>query len=178
MTPSAPDVPKVLVAYASKHGSTAEIAEAIAAELSERGVAADCVEVGAVSSLEGYASVVLGSAVYMKRWRHGAQQFLKHHRDELAARPFWIFSSGPLEDTTDDAWTEPGKVVALAEELGVREHVVFGGALPADPHGFIEKSMVRNAAPGTEDHRDWDQIRAWADRIAAELAPDGPAQTG
>ena len=65
---------RVLVAYGSKHGSTAEIAEAIAATLREAGLQADCVKAGDVRSLEGYDAVVLGSAVYMRRWRRAASQ--------------------------------------------------------------------------------------------------------
>ena len=60
---------RVLVAYGSRHGSTAEIAEAIAATLREAGLAVDCRKAGEVDSLDGYDAVVLGSAVYMRRWR-------------------------------------------------------------------------------------------------------------
>ena len=76
----------VLVAYASKHGSTEEIAEAIAASLRECGLAADCVAAGAVNSLEGYDAVVLGSAVYMRPWRREARRFLHSHASSASGR--------------------------------------------------------------------------------------------
>ncbi|HWK26256.1 MAG TPA: flavodoxin domain-containing protein [Solirubrobacter sp.] len=155
----------VLVVYASKHGSTAEIAEAITATLRESGVAADCAEAGDVTSLDGYGAVVLGSAVYMRRWRREARHFLDRHADELAARPLWIFSSGPAGDPAKDnpRWSEPPKVIAKAERLGAREHVVFGGYMPG--------RAGENLPPAFRDRRDWDEIAAWARTIAAALVP-------
>jgi menaquinone-dependent protoporphyrinogen oxidase len=161
--------PRVLVAFASKHGSTAEIAEAIADELRRNGLHADCRPAGDVKDLSGYDAVVLGSAVYIKRWRHDARHLLHKHGKELAARAFWIFSSGPFGEHPDPAWAEPPKVVKEAEKLGVRGHVVFGGRLPVEPSGFIEKAMVRDTPPEAADLRDWDEIRGWAAGIGAVL---------
>ena len=161
---------RVLVAYASKHGSTIEIADAIADELRQGGLDADCRRAGAVSSLEGYDAVVLGSSVYMKRWHTDARKFLRRHARALAARPFWIFSSGPFGEHPDLAWSEPPKVVARAERLGVAEHVVFGGRLPLEPSGFMERALVRDTPPEYADLRDWDEIRRWARKVRAALA--------
>ncbi|MBM7505427.1 flavodoxin domain-containing protein [Agromyces aurantiacus] len=166
---------RVLVAYATKHHSTAEIAEAVAGELRARGHEADAVEASAATA-EGYDAVVLGSATYAGRWRREARRFLSHERDRLARMPFWVFSSGPVGEPKDDApaeddtWLEPRKVIEQAEAAGVREHVVFGGRLPEEPDGFIEKAMVRNTPEQFQDRRDWDEIRGWADRIADQLA--------
>ena len=169
MTANDASAPRVLVAYASKHGATAEIAEAIAAELRARGLATDCRRVDDVKELAGYAAVVLGSAVYMKRWRHEARALLHRHARELAELPFWIFSSGPFGEHPDPTWAEPPKVVKEAETLGVRDHAVFGGRLPLEPSGFIEKAMVRDTPSDVADLRDWDEIRAWAAGVAAAL---------
>jgi len=113
--------------------------------------------------------VVLGSAVYMKRWRHEAAALLHRRARELAERPFWIFSSGPVGEHPDPTWAEPPKIVKAAERLGVRDHVVFGGRLPLEPGGFVEKAMVRDTPPDVSDLRDWDRIRAWAAVIAEAL---------
>jgi menaquinone-dependent protoporphyrinogen oxidase len=170
---SASDPPtRVLVAFASKHGSTAEIAEAVAGELRRSGLRADCRPAGEVKDLGGYDAVVLGSAVYMKRWQHDARHLLHKHGRELAARAFWIFSSGPFGERPDPAWAEPPKVVREAEKLGARGHIVFGGRLPVEPAGFIEKAMVRDTPPEVADLRDWDEIRSWAAGIAAVLRRD------
>jgi menaquinone-dependent protoporphyrinogen oxidase len=162
---------EVLVVYASKHGSTAGIAVAIADTLNARGLRATCLEASQVKSLAPYEAVVVGSAVYMRRWRPEARRFLRRFAVELAERPFWVFSSGPVGDPADDdtAWNEPSATIAKAERLGVRGHVVFGGSLPAEPHGVVQRSMANNMPEEFRDRRDWDEIRAWADGIAAEL---------
>lgn len=54
-------------------------------------------------------------------------------------------------------------------DLGARNHIVFGGRLPADPHGPIEKAMVTGVPAEFRDRRNWDQIRFCAEKIAAEL---------
>ncbi|HWV84413.1 MAG TPA: flavodoxin domain-containing protein [Capillimicrobium sp.] len=171
-TPTPITPPRVLIAYASKRGATAEIAEAIAAEIAAAGLDVECRSAETVPTIDGYDAVVLGSAMYMRRWRPEARRFLRRHGDALARRPLWVFSSGPVgEAEPDPKWTEPPKTIAEVERLGAREHVVFGGRVPAEPHGFIERAMVRDTPPEVADLRDWDEIRAWANAIARELAP-------
>jgi menaquinone-dependent protoporphyrinogen oxidase len=161
----------VLVAYASKRGSTAEIAETIAATLRREGLGVCLERAEDVQSLDRYDAVVLGSAVYMKRWRGDARHFLKKHRKALKQMPFWVFSSGPVGDPSNDnpEWTEPPKIVEKVEELGGREHVVFGGCLPAEPQGLMEGTMVEGTPKEFRDRRDWATIRAWASQIAVAL---------
>ncbi|WP_195760760.1 flavodoxin domain-containing protein [Agromyces kandeliae] len=165
---------RVLVAYATKHQSTAEIAEAIAGELRARGHAAEAAEAGGATA-DGFDAVVLGSATYAGRWRREARHFLSHERERLATMPFWVFSSGPIGEPKpdappdDDKWLEPRKVIEQAEALGVREHVVFGGRVPQDPGNFVERAMLQNTPEDYQDLRDWDEIRAWAGRIAEAL---------
>jgi menaquinone-dependent protoporphyrinogen oxidase len=161
----------VLVAYASKHGSTAEIAQAVAEALRAAGVPASCLEAAAVESLAPYDAVVLGSAVYMKRWRREARRFLHRHARALSERPFWVFSSGPVGDPANDnaAWAEPAGTIAEAQRLGARGHAVFGGSVPTEPHGMAQRSMLKNTPLEYRDRRDWDEIRTWAAGIAAEL---------
>lgn len=157
----------VLVAYGSKHGATAEIAEAIADTLREEGLDAVCREAGDVKDLDGYDAVVIGSAVYMKRWRGGAKHFLRRHADALARVPFWVFSTGPVgepkPDEADSPWLEPPRIVERVEKLGAREHVVLGGRAP------VGSRMERGMPEEFRDRRDWDEIRLWAQRIGTEL---------
>ena len=159
---------RVLVAYATKHGATREIAEAIADEIRAGGHEVDCAPAEQAGSVDAYDAVVLGSAVYMKRWRRPARRLLARNRDALAGRPLWVFSSGPCGTDPDPSWSEPPKIVDEVEHLGAKDHVVFGGRLPVELSSFIEKAMVKNTPPEQRDLRDWDEIRSWAARIAAE----------
>jgi menaquinone-dependent protoporphyrinogen oxidase len=161
----------VLVAYASKRGSTAEIAETVAATLRRAGLSVVCDRVDEVDDLDPYDAIVVGSAVYMKRWRGDARHFLKQNRKTLRKMPFWVFSSGPVGDPADDnpGWMESPKFIAKLEEMGVRDHVVFGGSVPREPQGFMETAMVEGTPEEFRDRRDWDQIRAWAEGVAGEL---------
>lgn len=163
----------VLVAYASKRGSTAEIAETVAATLRREGLKVCLEPVEQVKSLAPYDAVVLGSAVYMKRWRGDARHFLKKHRKALRQVPFWVFSSGPVGDPADDDpdWLEPPKVVEKIEEMGGRGHVVFGGCVPSEPKGMMERAMAEGTPKEYRDRRNWGQIRAWAKQVASELMP-------
>jgi len=162
---------KVLVAYASKHGSTTEIAEAVAGEIAAAGHDVDCVEAKSAGTVDDYDAIVIGSAVYIKRWQGDAKHFLRKHSKELASRPFWVFSSGPTGDPADDdpEWLEPPRIMRKAEELGVRDHVVFGGRIPPEGGGIAAKGMRANVPAEFQDRRDWDEIHAWARGIAAEL---------
>jgi menaquinone-dependent protoporphyrinogen oxidase len=162
----------VLVAYASKRGSTAEIARAIAETLEASGLTVDVRPIGEVERLDAYAAVVLGSAVYIKRWRGDAKHFLRKHANELAERPLWVFSSGPVGDPSNDdpAWNEPRRILEKVEELGARDHVVFGGAIPSEPHGLMEKAMADETPAEYRDRRNWDDIGSWAEGIASQLS--------
>lgn len=165
----------VLVAYASKNGSTAEIASAIAEELRAAGLSAALCDVGEVAALEQYDTVVLGSAVYMRRWRAPARRFLRRRRSELSEREVWLFSSGPVGEQKPggERWTVPKLVTRMAPRIGAREHVVFGGRVPVEPKNFMERAMVRDTPEHLRDLRDWDEIRAWARKIADASAQPG-----
>lgn len=164
------DPKRALVAYGTKHGSTREIAEAIADELGKRGIEADCLAAADVGSVSPYGTVVIGSAVYMKRWRKDARHLLARQKG-LADRRLWIFSSGPCgeqKEGDEDAFCmQPPKIRRRAEKLGAREHVVFGGRVPLEPSNFVERAMLENTPDEFKDLRDWDEIRAWAHKIAA-----------
>jgi menaquinone-dependent protoporphyrinogen oxidase len=169
---------RVLVAYASKNGSTTEIAEKIAGELRVDGLEVDCVEAGKVRELKPYDAVVLGSAVYAKRWRSSARRFVPRHAKELSALPWWVFSSGPVGepkpgDERANSWLEPAKTVAKVERLGARAHVVFGGRVSTNPRNFVERSMAKKTPTEYADSRDWDRITSWADDIASQLKSRG-----
>ncbi|HKN81421.1 MAG TPA: flavodoxin domain-containing protein [Actinomycetota bacterium] len=165
----------VLVTYATKHGSTREIAEAIATTLVDRGIPTEVLSVGAVAEVGRYDAVVLGSALYVGRWLKEATEFARRHRDPLNERPLWLFSSGPLGTQVVDAEEQPRELAELRETLEPRDHRLFYGALTRDALGFGERMVVKAVKAPEGDFRDWDEIRAWAATIADELARDSAA---
>ncbi|RKO24165.1 flavodoxin [Pseudarthrobacter phenanthrenivorans] len=174
---------KVLVAYASRHGSTAGIAERIAARISENGHQAEARSVADVDDVGPYGAVVLGSAAYMVHWLKEATAFARRHHSELQDKRVWLFSSGPLgTDTVDKdgddvlASARPKEFTALQEVLQPRgEHVFFGAWDPDAPPVGIGERLIRLAPASKDalpagDFRDWAAIDAWADEITRELA--------
>jgi menaquinone-dependent protoporphyrinogen oxidase len=162
---------RILVAYASKHGSTAEIAERIGERLRDAGHDVDVRPAGSIGDLEPYDAVVLGSAVYMARWNRDARRLLTRRSKQLAERDVWLFSSGPVGEETDGAerWTTPKLVTKMLPRIGAHEHVVFGGRVPTDPRNFVERAMLKNTPPELQDRRDWQEIDNWGKWIGETL---------
>jgi menaquinone-dependent protoporphyrinogen oxidase len=159
----------ILVAYASKHGATEGIAQAIAGRLQERGKQAEARSVEEIEGLGGAEAVVLGSAIYAGSWIKDATSFAERHREALAAVPVWLFSSGPLGTEEEDEEQQPRQLADLQEHLSPRDHRVFFGALDREKLGFAERMIVKAVKAPDGDFRDWDAIRGWADGIAHEL---------
>lgn len=161
---------KILVTTASKHGSTAEIGDAIAGKLREHDLEVEVVEPGDVPSLDGYDAVVLGSAVYAGRWMDTARRFSERHHAALHGVPVWLFSSGPIGDPLEPA-EEPADGKRLLAALGAREHRTFPGRVNSAELGWVEKTITKMVKAADGDFRDFDAIRVWAADIAEQLAP-------
>ncbi|MFC5821722.1 flavodoxin domain-containing protein [Nonomuraea harbinensis] len=161
--------PKILVAYGSRNGSTAGIAEMIAAAFEKRGLEAEVRPAGQVRDAGAYRAVVLGGALYNARWHPAARAFARRHAGKLAGTPVWLFSSGPLDDSADTKEIPAVRHAADAmRKLAAREHVTFGGCLTSEAKGFIARSIVRNGRGG--DFRNPERVEVWAAKIAGELA--------
>lgn len=142
-----------LIAYASKGGSTREVAVAIADVLRARGWSVAVAEAAHVRDrVSDYDLVVLGGAIYSGRWHSGAHRFLRRHRRELGRSRIAVFGMGPREDDPD-AWrssrAQLDRALRKYSWLQPFTIVVFGGVDPP------KKRQHR-------DIRDWDAIRAWA----------------
>lgn len=166
---------KILVTYASKHGSTGEIAEAITGELRKCGLDADTQEVDEVASIRGYDAVVLGSAIYAGNWLPEAKHFVEQHRTELGKRPVWLFSSGPLGMENMQPVVGPENVNTSIDDTPIRDHYIFFGKLDPNDLGFVERLMTMGVGAPYGDFRDWEEIRQWARSIAGELQQDAPS---
>lgn len=161
---------KVAVVFASRHGGTREIAEAIAAELDATGLEAAILEADADLDVGTYEAVVLGSAIYAGRWLKSARHLLARRADQLVERSVWLFSSGPLGEPPLPDDPEPAAVTEAAAKLNVRGHVVFAGRLSIDGLKRRERLIVNALKAPEGDWRDWDAIRRWGREIAGELA--------
>lgn len=164
---------KVLVAFASKYGATAEIAEKIGQVLSQAGLATDVLPARRVSDLKAYAAVIVGSASYIGQWRKEAVKFLSDHEQELAKRLVWLFSSGPTGEgdaqALMDGWRFPKGQQSILDRIQPRDITVFHGKVDPNKLNFIEKWLLNNVHSPIGDYRDWQSITAWAAGIAAEL---------
>jgi menaquinone-dependent protoporphyrinogen oxidase len=161
----------ILVAYATKHESTHEVAAALAVRMRIRGAAADVRPASEIRSLEDYGAVVLGGALYAGRWHRDARHFLARHRDALRKLPLAVFAMGPLKLETGDVDASRRQLDrALAKEpdlepISVR---IFGGVI--DPEKLRFPFTHMDAA----DARDWDAISAWAEELVRRLAEPAP----
>jgi menaquinone-dependent protoporphyrinogen oxidase len=166
--------PRVLVTVASKHGSTAEIAAAVARTLGEcpagqaAGLVALTVPVEQRPDPASFDAVVLCSAVYMGRWMEPAREYAAAHAAALRTRPVWLLSSGPIGQPPFPP-DEPHDVAPLTRLTGARGHAVFPGRLEKSRLSFGERAMVTAMRAPLGDFRDWDAVRAWAEEIAGRI---------
>lgn len=153
---------RILVAYDTKNGSTAEVAQAIAARLAERGAYVEVELARAVRDLSGFDALVVGSPIYSGRWLSGAHRVLKRAGKATlrSGLPVAIFGLGPRVDEGPENWVRPHeqfkRALAKHPSLSPVSSALFGGADPP------KKSPRR-------DIRDWEAIAAWSDKIAPLL---------
>jgi len=158
---------RILVAYATKKGSTREVAEAIAARLEEDGIRTLVQPARDRVDLRTFDGVVLGGALYTGRWHRDARRFLRRHRRILRTLPVAVFGMGP---STADEHAMGGSLAQLERALARTRDItpvavtVFGGVI--DP---ARLRFPFNRMPPS-DARDWDAIGAWADEVARHVA--------
>lgn len=159
---------KILVAAASRHGATREVADAIAKRLREDGLDVDRRSPEQVASLGGYDGVVIGSAVYMTRWLGTASAFLERFHDSLGTVPVWAFSVG-LSGVPKHQPQDPSRIGPARSREHIDNSVAFAGRYDPSLLSLRERSVARLAGAVEGDFRDWDAIGRWADSIGAAL---------
>jgi menaquinone-dependent protoporphyrinogen oxidase len=162
-----------LVGYATRHGSTREIAERIATTLVEHGATVELRTLDQVGDVRPYDAVVIGSAVYSGRWLAEATAFVRRQLPALAQLPVWMFSVGRLPGQGGLLRSfSPPRARELAEfraRLHPRDHRIFGGAVLPERLSAVQRLVFRAAGGRYGDFRDWDEIDAWAEGIARKL---------
>jgi menaquinone-dependent protoporphyrinogen oxidase len=140
---------KVLVCAASKYGATSEIAQAVADVLAAKGLEATVIPPDKVGAVEEFDAVVLGSAVYMGQWLKPARELAARSAAALAARPVWLFSSGPVGEPAMPA-DNPVDVTKILQATNARDHQIFTGKLAkrtsASPTGPLSQPSAPKKA--------------------------------
>ncbi len=157
----------ILLAYATRFGSTQEVAETITAALREAGLKVDVQPMQEVTTLDNYDAVVLGAAIYNTKWHPDAHQFLSQHQAALSQRPVVIFTLGPLSTGGAAMQRSRRQLDRELEKYPWLKPVaieMFVGKLDPAKLGFFERLMST-----ASDHRDWEAIRAWANTLPAQL---------
>ncbi|MBO0872040.1 MAG: flavodoxin [Pseudonocardia sp.] len=160
----------ILVVFATKMGSTQEIADVIAEELRPVGLSVDVCPAADAPGPLGYRAVIVGSALYLRRWRRDALRYLRRHVTGLRDVPVWLFQTGPCgpRGGTPSA-PVPFEVRRVVERIDAAAPVTFGGRLDRE-HAVGPLTRWVAASPELRgDYRDWASIRAWARDIAATL---------
>ncbi len=163
---------KILVAYGTRAGSTAEVADAIGKKLAQGGVAVDVRPVKSLNNLSGYSAVVLGSAVRAGKLLPEVTDFVKAHKEELRKLPVAYFVAGMTlrEDTPEkrkivDAYLDP-----LRAEVAPVDAGLFAGKMDYSKLGFFERIIIKNMIKTPEgDLRNWPEINNWAEKLLPKL---------
>ena len=158
---------RVLVAHASKYGSVEEVARYIGAVLRDGGVSCDVVSARDAGHVTDYDLVVLGTGLYMSRMHRDARRFLRRRHEELAHGPFAVFAMGPLSnDAAEKDKVRPQLEHGLAHYPGLEPiaTVIFGGVIDPEKMPFPFNRMPAG------DHRDWDEIRGFAQSLPVRVA--------
>jgi menaquinone-dependent protoporphyrinogen oxidase len=169
--------PKILVAYTSRTGSTAEIAEAIGKSLANRGVLVDVLPIQEVEAITPYEAVVAGSAIQNRQWLPEAMQFMQLHQTELAKRPFAMFTvcmtlamqNGEKYRPQVSDWLAPIRRLVQPVSEGLFAGVLDIGKVPSFSERLKFRLSVAFGVWSEGDHRDWEAIRAWTDKLYGQL---------
>ena len=144
---------RVLVAYGSKMGGTAGIAELVGNALTDAGFQVEVRPAPEVADLGPYDAVIIGGAIYTGHWHRQARRFVKRHSGALRERPVWLFTSGPLDGSAAEEIPPVPQMQELVERIGAHGHVTFSGRLPADAKWFPASAMAKTHAGDWRDPR-------------------------
>jgi menaquinone-dependent protoporphyrinogen oxidase len=165
---------RILVAYGSKRGGTADLAAMIGDALTESGAEVSVSPARDIHNLTGFDAVVVAGALYANRWHRDARRFVRRNTDGLRRLPVWLVSSGPLDASAAQRDIGPtSQVQKLIERVDARGHATFGGRLSPDATGFPARAMAKTKAG---DWRDPAQVRRWVAAIIQQLQAPQPSR--
>lgn len=163
---------RILVAYATRYGSTADVAEAIGDELRKAGADVDVKPVGEVRDLSPYGAAVIGSPIYMGKWLPEPQVFVERNQQRLRTIPVAFFAVGLTVTEKDpeilrkaEASMDSVRTLVSPVEVGI-----FPGRLESSGLSFTDRTIVKMIRAKTGDFRDWGAVRAWAQAVNQKIA--------
>ena len=162
---------RILIAYATQHGSTAEIAQAVGKELTASGFDVEIAEIKNITSLSGYNGIVIGAPLYMGGLMKDVSQFIGRFALELARLPVASFAVG-LTPVSKAAGNVDHAMECLHTSLSPIKPVgtiLFAGKLDPAGLGFIQRKMMELGKVPAGDFRDWDLIAAWARELPEKM---------
>ncbi len=169
---------KILITYASKLGSTGEVAEAIGEVLCQEGNTVETKWVKNVKNLKNYDAVIIGSPIRYDKWMSEAKDFVKANQKNLQQLPVaYFFTCLVLHKLNQKGDLEAKKYSEKLQALVPRVKPVsikgFAGVLDYSNMGFfsrlIMKVILYKKGVKEGDYRDWDAIRSWAKNIHFKL---------
>jgi len=168
---------KILVTYASRAGSTAEVAEAIGKTLSEGGMQVDVISMNDVKDLSPYQAVVAGSAIRGSKWLPEAVQFIQTHRAALAQKRFAMFTvciTLAMKNAENYrpgvmGWVAPVRAMVKPLSEGLFAGRLDFSKLPFNWDTLMLRLSVALGIFPRGDHRDWDAIHSWAESLKPVL---------
>jgi len=163
---------KILVAYGTRAGSTAEVADAIGKKLALGGVAVDVKSVQSIQNLNGYQAVVLGSAIRAGKLLPKVTDFVKVHKEELRKLPvaYFVVCMTLREDTPEKRKIVNAYLDPLRAEVSPIDTGLFAGKMDYSKLGFSEKLIIKNVVKVPEgDLRNWQEINNWAEQLLPKL---------
>ncbi|GAB7015334.1 flavodoxin domain-containing protein [Methanogenium cariaci] len=163
--------PRVLIAYATKYGTTKNIAEEIQDVLTENGIESDLINVMERESIDSYDAVILGSPVYMGKMLAEAREFCGHYRPDLAGKWLAIFVDGV--SCCPPGNRDTSSLIAAIDEMYeyVRPVMKIGFAGAFNPAGLsdTDAQIANMVHPPAGDFRDHEAIRGWAREVASAI---------
>ena len=162
---------KILVTASSRHGSTLEVADAIAERLRAADFTVEQMFPEDVQSLDGFDAVIVGSSVYLRQWGEAAKDFVTRFHQQLRDMPSWAFSVG-MAEVPKSKPEDVRKIGPVAVNAVFNGQKVFPGRYDPTNLSLRERSIGYVAGAVEGDYRDWNAINRWADTIAEALRGD------
>jgi menaquinone-dependent protoporphyrinogen oxidase len=165
---------KILVAYATKAGSTAEVADFIGKTLAEKGADVDVKPIKNISDITGYNAIIIGSPARAGKILSDATEFVERNKASLTNIPvaYFVTCTTLIKDTDDNRKIANEYLDSISGTISPVGKGLFAGKMDYSKIGFASTLILKYIFSTPEgDYRDWDAIKKWADDLFPKLIP-------